>query len=225
MKERVDAIIQKDQAEYLLSLEPKRDELLSEIELYAKENGIPISDPEVARFLTILIKASHAINVLEIGTAVGYATVWFARAVAGLGGKVTSVEKDEEKLIKAKNFLSKAGLADKVKLVLADVNDYLISCKETFDFVYIDHEKSLYRKSFDLVLPLVKNFGIITFDNLLWGGRVALDVNDSTTQSIRAFNFYLLHHPQVEASILPLGDGLGVAVKTRPTMRELGGPF
>jgi predicted O-methyltransferase YrrM len=88
--------------------------------------------------------------------------------------------------------------------------------------------KTEYRKYLDLVVPKLRVGGVIACDNLLWGGQVAApdeDREDRDADALRAFNGYLMMHPQLQAVVLPVGDGLGLATKTKPTIFEMGGPF
>lgn len=219
-------ILRPEQEGYLDRLLPPRDPLLREMEeLAAREGGIPISDPEVGRFLGILARALGARLVLEIGTAIGYGALCLARGNPEV--RVVTIDPDPERLATARGFLERAGVADRVELVEGAALDVLPRLRGPFDLVYIDAVKTEYRRYLDLALPRVRVGGLIVCDNLLWGGRVAEppEEGDETAEALWSFNAYLMMHPQLQAVVLPLGDGLGVATKTKPLISEMGGPF
>lgn len=225
MKDRADAILRPAQAAYLDRLLPPRDALLAEMESYAAERGVPISDPEVGRLLAILARACGARKILEIGTAIGYGTLCLARAAPE--ALVLSVDPDPERLAVARGFLERGGVLPRVALVEGEALQVLQEVDGPFDLVYLDALKHEYRRYLDAVLPKMTVGGLLVADNLLWKGRVAEppEESDRDTEALRAFNGYLMMHPQLQAAVLAFGDGLGVAVKTRPTVMEQGGPY
>lgn len=225
MKDRFDAILRTSQASYLERLLPPRDPITTEMEEYAREHEVPISDPEVALLLQILARARGAQRLLEIGTAIGYGTLALARGAGE--GRVTTVDPDVDRQDLARSYLEKAGVADRVEMIHGAALDVLPRLQGPFDLVYIDALKTEYRRYLDLSLPLLADGGLMVIDNLLWKGRIAdpPDEEDAEGEAIRAFNGYLMIHPQLTAVVLPLGDGVGLAVKTKPLMSEMGGPF
>jgi predicted O-methyltransferase YrrM len=115
-----------------------------------------------------------------------------------------------------------------VELVQGEVLEVLDRLNRPFDLVYVDAEKVQYRHYLDRLLDLMPVGGTMVFDNLLWKGRVAdppEDEDDRVADAVRAFNPYMMIHPQLVAQIVPIGDGVGIATKRSPTMREMGGPF
>jgi predicted O-methyltransferase YrrM len=216
MKARVDAIIQRDQAEYLDHLTTQNDPLLVEMEAYAAEHRVPIADREVALFLEITARAIAAKKVLEIGMAIGYSVVHLARGM-GHGGKVVTIEPSEEMINAASMYLRRANLADNVQIERGKALDVMPHLSDTFDILYIDAVKEEYAQYLDLGLPLLRQGGVVIVDNLLWGGRVAQPAaadDESSTRALREFNRYFMSHPQLRSEILSVGDGLGYAVKT-----------
>jgi predicted O-methyltransferase YrrM len=215
MKARVDAIIQRDQAEYLDRLHVQTDLLLREMEEYAAEHSVPIADREVARFLEITARAIGAHRVLEIGMAIGYSVVHLARGMGDYGTVVT-IEPNEEMIRVATAFLQRSLYADRVQLARGKALEVMPGFVETYDLLYIDAVKEEYKQYLDLGLPRLREGGVVVVDNLLWGGRVAqpADANDeSSTTALREFNHYFINHPQLRSEILSVGDGLGYAVK------------
>ncbi len=212
MKARIDAILQREQAEYLAELLPPGDELLVEMEGYAAEHRVPIADREVARFLEITARMSGARKALEIGMAIGYSVVHLLRGMGGQSSIVT-IEPNEEMIAAASGYLQRAGLMDQVRIKRGKALDVMPDLYETFDLLFIDAVKEEYRQYLDLGLQRLRTGGVVIVDNLLWGGRVAGDDSESSTVALREFNPYFINHPQLLAVVLPVGDGLGYAVK------------
>ncbi len=230
MKHGVGSILRPEQERYLERLLPPREPLLREMEEQAAREDIPISDPEVARFLAILARATGARLMLEIGTAIGYVTLCLARAVPQ--ARVVSIDNDPRRLAEARAYLERGGVADRVELLAGAALDLLPRLEGQFDLVYIDAVKTEYRRYLDLVLPRLRVGGLVVIDNLLWGGEVAEpppaaadEKEEPQAAALRAFNGYLMMHPQLESVVIPLGDGVGLATKTRLLRSEQGGPF
>ena len=216
MKARLDAIIQREQAEYLDRLHTQPDPLLADMEAYAAEHRVPIADREVALFLEITARVSRAEKALEIGMAIGYSVVHLARGM-GEGGLVVTIEPSEEMIRAAEGYLDRANLRKRVHIERGKALDVMPKLDETFDLFFIDAVKEEYRQYLDLGLPRLRLGGVVIVDNLLWGGRVAVENQDeeSSTIALREFNRYFVTHPQLRAEVLPVGDGLGYAVKIR----------
>ena len=216
MKARLDAIIQREQAEYLERLIPQTDPLLAEMEEYAAEHRVPIADPEVALFLEITARAIAAKRVLEVGMAIGYSVVHLARGMAS-DGVVVTIEPNDEMIRASEGYLTRAGLRDRVRIERGRGLEVIPKLTETFDLLFIDALKEEYIGYLELALPKLRSGGVVIVDNLLWGGQVAgelrsLDQKEST-EALREFNKRFVSHPQLRAEILSVGDGLGYAVK------------
>lgn len=212
MKAKLDAIIQRDQAEYLDQLLTQNDPLLAEMEAYAAEHKVPIADREVARFLEITARAAGTRKVLEIWMAIGYSVVHLARGV-GAQGTIVTIEPNAEMIRAATGYLKHAGVLDRVEIERGKALEVMPTLEETFDLLFIDAVKEEYSRYLDLGLPRLRAGGVVIVDNLLWGGRVATGDTESSTVALREFNRYFLNHPQLLAEVLPVGDGLGYAVK------------
>lgn len=227
MKHRADAVLRPAQARYLQSLLPPRDALLREMEAYAAEHGVPISDPEVGLLLQVLAMGTGARRIVEIGTAIGYGTLCLARGAPE--ARIVTIDRDRDSLATARRFLARAGVVERVELLEGQAMELLPSLQGPFDLAYLDPEKRDYRRCLDLLLPRLAVGGMVVVDNLLWKGWVAEvpegEREDEETRAIRAFNGYFSIHPQLCSLVLPLGDGLGLATKVKPLMSELGGPF
>jgi len=216
MKARVDAILRGEQAEYLERLQPANVGLLAEMEEYAAEHRVPIADPEVARFLEIAARAAGVRRALEIGMAIGYSVVHLARTLPA-DGLVVTIEPSDEMIARSEEYLRRAGLRERVRIERGLALEVMPRLAETFDLVFIDAVKEEYSRYLELALPLLRVGGVVVVDNLLWGGQVAGDVRapdqTASTQALREFNQLFVRHPQLLSVVLPLGDGLGYAVK------------
>jgi predicted O-methyltransferase YrrM len=213
MKAKLDAIIQQDQAEYLDGLLTQKDPLLAEMEAYAAEHRVPIADREVSRFIEITARITGARKALEIGMAIGYSVVHLARGM-GEQGRVVTIDPSDEMINAANGYLKRAGLLDRVVIKRGKALEVMPSLDETFDLLFIDAVKEEYSRYLDLGLPRLRTGGVVIVDNLLWGGKVASGDTESSTVALREFNSYFMNHPQLLAEVLPVGDGLGYAVKT-----------
>lgn len=212
MKAKIDAIIQREQAEYLDQLLTQSDPLLVEMEAYAAEHRVPIADREVARFVEITARIIQARRALEIGMAIGYTVVHLARGM-GENGRVVTIEPSDEMINAATGYLKRAGVLDQVEIERGKALEVMPHLEETFDLLFIDAVKEEYSQYLDLGLQHLRSGGVVIVDNLLWGGKVATGDMESSTVALREFNQYFINHPQLLAEVLPVGDGLGYAVK------------
>jgi predicted O-methyltransferase YrrM len=219
MKARIDAIIQREQAEYLDQLVPQTDPLLTEMEEYGAQHHVPSADREVARFVEITARGTKARRALEIGMAIGYTSIHLARAV-GDHGLVVTIDPSDEMIKAAEGYLSRAGVRERVRIERGkalEVMPRLIEHGETFDLVFIDAVKEEYSEYLELALPMLRTSGVVIVDNLLWGGQVAGEIRspdqESSTNALREFNQRFVNHPQLLAEVLSVGDGLGYGVK------------
>ncbi len=217
MKARLDAIVRPEQAEYLERLLPANTGLLAEMEAYAEEHRVPIADREVARFVEITARSTGARRALEIGMAIGYSVIHLARGI-GDGGLVVTIEPSEEMIARSEEFLGRAELRERVRIERGRALEVLPNLAgETFDLVFLDALKEEYAQYLELSLPLLREGGVVLCDNLLWGGQVAGEIRapeqTASTQALREFNQIFVRHPQLLSVVLPVGDGLGYAVK------------
>lgn len=216
MKAKLDAILHREQAEYLDGLLQPSDDLLGEMERYAAENRVPIADREVASFLEITARSINAKRALECGMAIGYSVIHLLRGM-GDDGRVITIDPSDAMIAAAKGYFTRAGVHQRVQIEKGYALEVIPGLNETFDLVFIDAVKEEYRGYLDLSLPKLRAGGVVICDNLLWGGRVA-GRNESedyktSTEALREFNPYFVNHPQLRAVVLPVGDGLGYGVK------------
>jgi caffeoyl-CoA O-methyltransferase len=216
MKARIDAIVQREQAEYLENLHPASTGLFAEMEAYAAKHRVPIADREVALFLEITARAIQARRVLECGMAIGYSVIHLARGMPE-EGLVITIDPSDDMIKAAESYLSRAGVRERVQIERGYALEVIPRVTETFDLVFIDAVKEEYRGYLDLSLPKLRMGGVVIVDNLLWGGQVAGEIRwpdqKTSTEALRAFNQYFVNHPQLRAEVLPVGDGLGYGVK------------
>lgn len=218
MKARADAIIHREQAEYLDRLLPASTGIVAEMEKDAEENGVPIADREVALFLEITARAMRAKRVLEIGMAIGYASLHMARGMEA-EGLVVTIEPNDEMIRRAEDYLTRAEMLDRVRIERGYALEVIPQLKESFDLVYLDAVKEEYSDYLDQSLPLLRAGGVVVADNVLWGGQVAGSIRSenqrASTKALRAFNQHFINHPQLRAEILSFGDGIAYGVKVR----------
>jgi predicted O-methyltransferase YrrM len=211
MKDRIDAILRRNQAEYLASILPAREALLERMEKFAEENDHPIADPEVAQLLATLVRMKRPRRILEIGTNIGYSVVVMGRG-CDAEAVIETIEIDHNTLSAARGFVGEAALPCRVVFHEGAALEVLPRLTGPFDFVFIDCVKTEYGAYLDALMPKVERGGVIVCDNLLWKGRVAAGEHDAATDALRAFNKRLSTDPKLVTSILPLGDGTGVSV-------------
>ncbi|SRR5579883_1105860 len=174
--------------------------------------------PEQGQFMALLIQLIGAKKTLEVGVFTGYSSLAVALALPP-DGKVIACDVSEEYTAIARRYWQQAGVADKVDLRLApalETLDALLAAGQanTFDFAFIDADKSNYDGYYERSLQLVRSGGLVAIDNVLWYGRVAdPDVQDNSTKAIRAFNQKLYQDERVSLSMVPIGDGLTLARK------------
>jgi predicted O-methyltransferase YrrM len=211
VKDRIDAILRRNQAEYLASILPAREALLERMEKFAEENDHPIADPEVAQLLATLVRMKRPRRILEIGTNIGYSVVVMGRG-CDAEAVIETIEIDHNTLSAARGFVAEAALPCRVVFHEGAALEVLPRLTGPFDFVFIDCVKTEYGGYLDALMPKVERGGVIVCDNLLWKGRVAAGEHDAATDALRAFNKRLSTDPKLVTSILPLGDGTGVSV-------------
>lgn len=199
--------------DYLKRLHRNPTPLLLELEQHGRADDIPIVARETGRLLSTLVHAMQANRILELGTAYGYSTLWMALAMPP-AGHIWTIDPDAERTAIAIDFLKRAGKFDDVSVM----NQPALEILPTFpvrnlDIVFIDAVKTEYVDYLELVVPLLKRSGLVIVDNLLWDGKAAATpsgADAAATRAIRDFNRAFLDHPQLDATIVPIGDGVGI---------------
>jgi len=206
------AILNTKIEEYLDDLLPKRDSLLNEMEKLARRRDIPIIGPACGRLLYLLAKISGAKRVFEMGSAIGYSTIWFARAV-GPQGHVFYTDGDGSNARRAREYFERAGVERRVTVLVGDAMKSLEKTPGKFDIILIDVNKPQYIHALNVALPRLKRGGLLITDNTLWYGRVVTKAADESTRTIREFNRRTYAKPTLYPVIVPLRDGVSVAQK------------
>ena len=197
--------------EYLEQHVTPMDEVLNDLyrETYLHEmNPRMMSGPVQGRFLQLLCQLMRPARVLEIGTFTGFSTICMARGMAA-DSLLTTIEANKEVEGIIRKYLAKAGVEDRVQLIIGDAKAVIPTLEGGFDLVFVDADKLSYPTYYDLVIDKVNLGGVILADNVLWEGKV-LNVNtkERDTQAIQAFNDKVQNDPRVENVLLPLRDGL-----------------
>ncbi len=199
--------------DYLSLLAPPRDPLLGRLEDSAESRGVPVIGPLVGRFLYNLARVSRAKTVLEIGTAIGYSGIWLGRAAAKEKGSVTTIERDSARADEAEKNIAEAGLTKTVRVVRGEAMSILRGLKDEYDLVFLDSDKEIYPVAFKECVKLLKKGGLFVADNALWSGDVARGGTSDSTRAMIQFNKEVSSHPAMSTVILPLRDGVLVALK------------
>ncbi|HVP44512.1 MAG TPA: O-methyltransferase [Terriglobales bacterium] len=198
---------------YLYGMLPERDEVLAEQERQAEKRNIPIVGPAVGRVFYQLAKMVGARTVFEMGSAIGYSTIWWARALAE-GGRVVYTDGNPKNAEEAKDYFKRAGVLTSIDIKVGDALEILSEQKsESYDIIFNDVDKQDYPRVFKLAVPRLRRGGLFVTDNVLWSGRVAKGSPDERTKAILEFNQLLYGSKELFTTILPLRDGVAVAMK------------
>lgn len=186
-------------------------------ELREATKAVPMSGmqigPDQGQFMQLLVRAIGAKRCLEIGTYTGYSALAVALALPK-DGRIICCDISEEWTAVGKPFWKKAGVEKRIELRIGPALETLKTLKGPFDFVFIDADKPNYANYYEACVPLVRRGGIIAIDNTLWSGWVAeKDRRDADTVALREFNDKLHRDDRVALSMLPLGDGVTLALK------------
>jgi predicted O-methyltransferase YrrM len=202
--------------QYIYDLLPERDEVLTEMEAEAARRKIPIVGPAVGRVFYLLARISGASTVFEMGSAIGYSTIWWARGL-GRKGRVIYTDGDPKNAQQAKRNFQQAGVADWIQVRTGDALEILSEHKpDSLDIIFNDVDKEDYPRVFRLAIPRLKPGGMFVSDNVLWHGRVAeKQPQQPSTRAIQEFNRMLYSSRELFPVIIPLRDGVAVAVKNR----------
>jgi caffeoyl-CoA O-methyltransferase len=206
--------IQDEVEQYIYSLLPKRDTVLSEMENYAEENRIPIIGPAVARLLAMLVQISGAKRIFEMGSAIGYSTIWLARA-AGPKAKVIYTDGDPEKARRAKEYFRRAGVTKRIEVKLGDAIELLKKTPGKFDLIFNDVDKHQYPAALRVALPKLRRGGLLITDNTLWAGKAARPAapGDDDTKGVQELNRLVYASRELYPVLIPLRDGVTVCRK------------
>ncbi len=202
---------------YIRETLPQSEGLLLEMEEYAKEKGVPISQPESIRLLEIIIKIANAKRILEVGSAIGYSAIRMSNAS---GGCVTTIELSDEMADIAEENIKKAGLSDKITLIRGDGREVIPKIEGEFDLIFIDAAKGQYQEFFNEAKRLLKVGGILISDNVLFKGMTATDElvirrKITIVKRLREYLTMLKENKDFATALLPIGDGVAISIKEK----------
>jgi caffeoyl-CoA O-methyltransferase len=205
-------ILEKPVERYLHELLPVRDSLLAEMEARARREDIKIVGPAVGRLLALLVEITGARHIFEMGSAIGYSTIWLARA-AGPRGRIHYTDGDPARVRDARGYFRRAGVAARIDVQQGDAVRLLRRAKGPFDIIFCDVDKHQYPAALRAALPRLKHGGLLITDNVLWSGRVARRATRASTRAIQRFNRLIYSSRQLFPVIVPLRDGVAVCRK------------
>ncbi|BAK81255.1 O-methyltransferase [Candidatus Arthromitus sp. SFB-rat-Yit] len=185
---------------------------LMDLEVYALENNVPIIDKQVQNFISIMLKINIPKNILEFGTAIGFSSIFMCEQLQG-NVEITTVERDKNRIIKAKENFKKFGYENKIRLIEGDCFENFEYLDRGYDFIFIDSSKSHYEKLLNNCIQNLNKNGIIIFDNVLYKGMVASDSlvvkrKKTIVNNMRKFLKNVVNDTRFSTMLLPIGDGI-----------------
>lgn len=203
---------------YIESLVQPRNELLMEMEEYARIHHVPIMQLPAIDALNQILRIQKPSNILEIGTAIGYSALRMAIALPDC--KIVTVERDPERVTMAKHFLSRSVEGNRITVIEGDALEVDVeSIHSTFEAIFIDAAKGQYQRFFEKYSPLVPSGGILYIDNMYMHGLSDLDLKDvprrkrTMIRNLKNFTDWIMNHPDYESTFFPIGDGLLICLK------------
>jgi predicted O-methyltransferase YrrM len=205
-------------ADYLAALRREPHERLADIEREGRAEGLPLVYPDTGALLHTLARACGARRILEIGTCIGYSTLWLATALPA-DGQLISMEYDAARAARAREHFAAAGYAGRISVIVGDAMRFLHKVAGPFDLIFQDSDKKLYEPMAGRLVDLLRPGGVLVADNILWNGEVVpgyvteKKYSDEDTAAIAAFSRRLAGDPGLYTSFLQVGDGVSVSVK------------
>jgi len=197
---------------YLYEILPPRDAVLAEMERQAAAENIPIIGPAVARLLYLLAQTSGAKRIFEMGSAIGYSTIWLARA-AGPKAKIFYTDGDPKNAQRAREFFKRAGVEKRIRIMTGDALELLERVRGKFDLIFIDVNKEQYPAALKKAASRIKRGGLLLADNTLWSGRVTRPADSDATRGVQEFNRAVYASKELFPVMIPLRDGVTVCRK------------
>lgn len=191
--------------------------LLRDLELYAEENSVPIIHKEVADLLRVILKLKMPKKILELGCAIGYSSLFFADVLDG-DVEIVTTERNPIMLERAQDNIKKAGMEDRIKILVGDAEETLKDLEGTFDMIFIDAAKGHYKMFFDMLIGKLNHGGIVISDNILYKGMIASDDyvvrrKKTIVKRMRTYLDYICDLEGISTSLIPIGDGLAISYK------------
>ncbi|MEG6616313.1 O-methyltransferase [Peptococcaceae bacterium 1198_IL3148] len=205
---------------YIRGLLPKRNSLFQQMETYAKQHVVPIVEPEVGQLLYWLALTNESKKVLEIGTAIGYSTLWLAKAVLNKGGKITTMEINKPRYDAAKENFKAAGVAEKIELIFGDARELVFDLTGPYDLIFMDAAKGKYLEFLEKCIEILSPGGLLIAEDVFMRGMVVsgeIDKrrNKTAVNRLRQYLQTVMNHPRLETVVLPIGDGVALSYKTK----------
>ncbi len=203
---------------YLASLNRCGDAILDDIARGNDARGLPLVDAEVGALLRVMATAAGASRILEIGTAIGYSGIWLAGALPP-GGMLLTMEMSEERAREARVNFARAGVSERVSVMVGDARLKIAKVSGPFDLIFQDGDKKLYAPLLDRLVALLRPGGLLITDNVLWDGEVVPGFASTSrhdaadTRAIAEYNERVASHPELVTTIVPLRDGVSISVK------------
>jgi len=203
--------------DYLGALEAERSDVMLEMEEIAGRDNVPIVHWQTGRLLAILVRVLAPERVLEVGTAIGYSALHMAEAMGT--GRIVTLERDIGRAAQARELLDRAGVGDRVEIVQGDALTTIPKLEAPFGLAFLDATKTEVEPYLQLIEPLLAPRGLVVIDNLLMFGEVGLPAEAETfwdgeaLAAARAVNGQLQRSERWLGVVLPVGDGVGLAVR------------
>lgn len=204
--------------EYLSGLRRDPHERLDLIDREGRGEGLPLVSPDTGALLHTLARSCGARRILEIGTAIGYSTLWMATALP-VDGSLITMEYDAARAARAREHFAAAGYAQRINVIAGDATRFLHKVAGPFDLIFQDSDKKLYEPMLERLIELLRPAGLLVADNVLWNGEVIpgyvteKKYSEEDTAAIVSFSRKLANDPRLYSSFLQVGDGVSVSVK------------
>ncbi len=198
---------------YIYDILPMRDPVLADMEKAAAREDIPIVGPAVARMFYLLTQISGAKRIFEMGSAIGYSTIWWARA-AGPKGEIYYTDGDPKNAKRAQGFFKRAGVEKRIHIMTGDALEMLDRVRGNFDLIFIDVDKHQYPAALKKAVKRLKRGGLLVTDNTLWSGRVTRKADSPATRGVQEFNRVVYGMKNLFPVMIPLRDGVTIGRKS-----------
>jgi predicted O-methyltransferase YrrM len=198
--------------QYIYDILPARDAVLAEMERQARAENIPIIGPAVGRLMYLLAQISGARRIFEMGSAIGYSTIWLARA-AGAKAEIYYTDGDPKNAQRAKEFFKQAKVERRIRMMTGDALELLDGVRGRFDMIFIDVNKEQYPAALKKAMPRIERGGLLVTDNTLWSGRVTRAAESEATRGVQEFNKAVYASKELFPVMIPLRDGVTVCRK------------
>jgi predicted O-methyltransferase YrrM len=204
--------------DYLAALRRDPHERLAAIDREGRAEGLPLVHPDTGALLHTLARGGGARTILEIGTCIGYSTLWLATALP-CDGRLMTLECDPARAARARDHFAAAGYADRISVIVGDAMRFLHKMTGPFDLIFQDGDKQLYEPMVDRLVGLLRPGGLLVADNILWNGEVVpgyvaqKKYSDEDTAAIVRFAKRVATDPGLYTSFLQVGDGVSISVK------------